>query len=164
MASATRLILVAFLATASGSAATAQSVSETAEEVGKSAGNIVSKPLKDTNIIKTEIPPQLMAVMNDPYSLNGLKTCAQFSAEIAKLTKVLGPDVDVVTAKKDETATEVMLGEVERTAAGFIPGSSIVRKISGAEKQEQKAKAAIYAGALRRAYLKGTARAKGCKV
>ncbi|WP_199553958.1 hypothetical protein [Sandaracinobacteroides hominis] len=155
-----RLFLVAVLV---GSSAHAQSVTETAEEVGKSAGNIVTKPLKDANIVKAEIPPKLAAIMNNPYSLDGLKTCAQFSGEIAQLTKVLGPDVDATQSKKDQSATEVMLGEVERQAAGLIPGSGIIRKVSGAEKQEAKAKAAIYAGSLRRAYLKGTARAKGCK-
>jgi hypothetical protein len=159
-----RIATIIFLAGLMPLPAAAQSVGETAEQVGKSAENIVTKPLKDANIVKAEIPPKLQAIMNDPYSLKGLSTCAQFSTEIAQLTKVLGPDVDAVKPKSGNSASEAVLSEIERTAGGFIPGSSIIRKVSGAEAQEKKAKAAVYAGSLRRAYLKGTARAKGCKV
>jgi hypothetical protein len=114
--------------------------------------------------MKSEIPPELLAVMDNPYSLKGLSTCAQYSAEIARMTKVLGPDVDAVKAKSGDSASEMVLSEVEKVAGGLVPGSSIIRKVSGADAQEKKAKAAVYAGSLRRAYLKGTARAKGCKV
>jgi hypothetical protein len=137
---------------------------QTAEQVGKSAENIATKPLKDANVIKSDIPPELLAIMNNPYSLQGLSTCAQFSAEIAKMTKVLGPDVDAQKPTDDDSASEMVLSQIERTAGNLVPGSGIIRKVSGAEAQEKKAKAAVYAGSLRRAYLKGTARAKGCKV
>jgi len=134
------------------------------EQVGKSAETIVQKPLKDMNVVKEEIPPELESIMARPYSLAGLSTCAQYSAEIAKLTKVLGPDVDSVQPKQGQSVSEMALGGIESAAAGMVPGSSIIRKVSGAEKQQQKAKAAAYAGSLRRAYLKGTAQAKGCKI
>ena len=137
---------------------------QTAEQVGKSAETIATKPLKDANIVKTEIPPELLAIMNNPYSLQGLSTCAQFSAEIAKLTKVLGPDVDAQKPTDGDSASEMVLSQIEKTAGNLVPGSGIIRKVSGAEAQENKAKAAVYAGSLRRAYLKGTARAKGCKI
>jgi hypothetical protein len=137
---------------------------QSAEQVGKSAETIATKPLKDANVIKTEIPPELLAIMNNPYSLQGLSTCAQFSAEIAKMTKVLGPDVDAQTPTKDDSASEMVLSQIEKTAGNLVPGTGLIRKVSGAEAQEKKAKAAVYAGSLRRAYLKGTARAKGCKV
>jgi hypothetical protein len=158
-----RVTLIALIA-ALAAPLHAQSAGEAVEQVGKSAENIVTKPLKDANIVRTEIPAELQAIMNDPYSLKGLSTCAQFSAEIAKLTKVLGPDVDAQKPTKDDSASELVLGQIERTAGGLVPGSGIIRRVSGAEAQEKKAKAAVYAGSLRRAYLKGTARAKGCKV
>lgn len=142
----------------------AQSAMETASQVGKSAENIATKPLKDANVIHDEIPPKLLAVMAQPYSLAGLKTCADFGREIGELTAVLGPDVDSVQAKKGSTTSEVVLAGIEDVAGSFIPGTRIIRKVSGAEAEEKKAKAAVYAGSLRRAYLKGTARAKGCKV
>jgi hypothetical protein len=156
--------LSALLALFAAAPLTAQSAEELLKDAGQSAEHIVIKPLKDANIVKAEIPPKLQAILHEPYSLKGLSTCAQFSAEIAQLTKVLGPDVDSVKPKSGDNASEMVLSEIEKTAGGLIPGGSIIRKVSGAEAQEKKAKAAVYAGSLRRAYLKGTARAKGCKV
>jgi hypothetical protein len=142
----------------------AQSAQDTVQQVGKTAESVVTKPLKDANIVKGEIPPELLAIMQEPYSLRGLSTCAQFSAEVAKMTRVLGPDVDSVQPTKGKSASETVLGEIENVAGMLVPGSSIIRRVSGAEAQEQKAKAAVYAGSLRRAYLKGHARAKGCRI
>lgn len=154
----TRILLLAALL---GSApALAQSV----EDVGKAAENIVTKPLKDVNIVKDEIPPLLAAASQAPYSLSGLKTCQQFAAEIGRLDAVLGPDVDKVQPKKGESVGDLALSGVESVAGGLIPGSGLIRKVTGAEAHANKVKAAVYAGGLRRAYLKGTARAKGCKV
>lgn len=138
--------------------------SQSAEDVGKSAERIVTKPLKDVNIIKEDIPETLQAASKAPYSLDGVRSCQQFAAEIAKLDKVLGPDVDKVKPKSGESVGEIALGGIESVASSLIPGSGLIRKVSGAEAREKEAKAAVYSGGLRRAYLKGTARAKGCKV
>jgi hypothetical protein len=144
--------------------AAAQKEDKPIDKVGDTAEKIVEKPLKDLNLIKDEIPPKLLEVMNAPYSTAGLKTCAEFKSEIDKLTAVLGPDVDAVKKKAGESAAETMLGAAQSVAGGLIPGSGLIRKLSGAEKAEEKAKAAVLAGSLRRAYLKGSARAKGCKI
>jgi hypothetical protein len=133
------------------------------DKIGNTVENIAEKPLRDLNLMKDEIPPKLLSVMERPYSLDGMRTCRQFNAEIGQLTAVLGPDVDAVKPKKGETAAETMLGAAESVAGGIIPGSGLIRKLSGAEKAAEKAKAAVLAGSLRRAYLKGTARAKGCR-
>jgi len=138
--------------------------STTGKEVGQSMESMATKPLKDLNLMKDEIPPELLALMNNPYSLDGIKTCKQHKAAIDRLTSVLGPDVDAVTAKQGETATETMLGAAESVVGGLIPGAGLMRKLSGAQAAEEKAKAAVLAGSLRRAYLKGSARAKGCKI
>ncbi len=143
--------------------ATAQEKSDI-DKVGDSAKNMATKPLKDLNMMKDEIPPELLAVMQRPYSLDGLKTCKQFKTEIGKLTAVLGPDVDEVKAKSGESATETMLGAAESVVGSLIPGAGLMRIISGAKQAEEKAKAAVLAGSLRRAYLKGAAGAKGCKI
>lgn len=136
------------------------------DKVGDTAENIATKPLKDLNLMKDEIPPEVLAVMKDPYSLKGLKGCSQYKAAIGRLTDVLGPDVDSpeANAKKGQNAGEFALGAAESVAGGLIPGMGLIRKISGAEAAQKKAQAAVLAGQLRRAYLKGTARAKGCKV
>jgi len=135
-----------------------------ADKVGDTAKNMATKPLKDLNLLRDEVPPELLEVMNNPYSLAGLKTCRQMSAEIARMTSVLGPDVDAVQAKSGETATEAVLGTAESVVGSLIPGAGIMRRLSGADAAQRKAQAAVFAGSLRRAYLKGRAGGRGCKI
>lgn len=135
------------------------------DKVGDTMENIGTKPLKDFNIIKPKVAPEIERIMAAPYALTGIKTCAQFRTAVNKLTAVLGPDVDSPqTQKSDKSPAEVALGLGESAAGGIIPFSGIIRRLSGAEARQKYAQAAIYAGSVRRAYLKGTARAKGCKV
>jgi hypothetical protein len=135
------------------------------DKVGNTAENIATKPLKDFNLMKEEIPPEVLAVMKAPYSLQGIKGCSQYKAKISRLTELLGPDVDSgLAAKKGQNAGEFALSAAESVAGSLIPGTGLIRKISGAEAAQKRAQAAVLAGQLRRAYLKGTARAKGCKV
>lgn len=135
------------------------------EQVGESAQRMAEKPLKDLNVSKEEIPPELLAIMNKPYDLRGMSTCAQFKTAIDNLTKILGPDVDSASVQgKKDTATEVALSGAESIVGGLIPGTGIIRKLSGAEAAEKKAKAAVLAGSLRRSYIKGVAKGKGCKI
>ncbi|MCG2841161.1 hypothetical protein L6Q21_09235 [Sandaracinobacter sp. RS1-74] len=137
---------------------------QSAEDVGKTAEKIVTKPLKDANLVKEDIPPVLQSAASAPYSLAGLKGCQQFAGEISRLTAVLGPDVDKAKPKSGQSAGDMLLGSLEKTASSLVPGSGIVRKVSGAEAHEKKVKAAVYAGWLRRAFLKGTAQAQGCRI
>ena len=135
------------------------------DRLGDTVENIGSKPFKDLNIIQPVISPDVERIMAAPYALTGLRTCAQFKSSIAKLTAVLGPDVDSVQAREQkQTPAEFALGLGESAAGNIIPFSGIIRRISGAEAKQKYAAAAIYAGSVRRAYLKGSARAKGCKV
>lgn len=130
--------------------------------------NIATKPLKDLNIVKKKVPPALEAMMDDPYSLRGLRTCRQYAAEVRKITGMVGPDVDSAEAraarKKKQTPAEFAFSATESIAGSLIPFSGVIRLVSGAQKREKFAQAALYAGTVRRAYIKGTARAKGCKV
>ena len=149
-----------------GAAQTPAKPKSDAEKVLDTGQNIVEKPLKDLNLMKDEIPPELQAIMNAPYDLKGMTTCKQYSAALAKLNEALGPDVDSAAARnaKGESATEFTLSSAQSLAGSLIPGMGIVRKISGAEAAQKKANAAVFAGSLRRAFIKGTAKAKGCKI
>ncbi|KAB7644806.1 hypothetical protein [Polymorphobacter fuscus] len=135
------------------------------DKVGDTMENIGTRPLKDLNIIKAKVAPEIEAIMQEPYSLKGIRSCAQFKTAINRMTAVLGPDVDSPqTQKDDKTPAEVALSLGESAAGGIIPFSGVIRRLTGAEARQKYAQAAIYAGSVRRAYLKGTARAKGCKV
>lgn len=138
---------------------------EAIDKIGNAAERMATKPLKDLNLMKDKIPPEIQAIMDRPYDISKLKTCADKKIAVKRLTEVLGPDVDSVQArKKGENPAEFALGAAESVVGGLIPGMGIIRKISGAEAAERRAKAAVLAGQLRRAYIKGAAQAKGCKV
>ena len=162
---------------ASGASAAAQAVSNPPvpvpasneqsglDKVGDTMENVVTKPLKDLNIIKAKVAPAMERIMAEPYALTGIKTCVQFRSAIADLTTVLGPDVDSPEfQKKAKSPAEQALSLGESAAGSLVPFSGVIRRLSGAEAKQNYAKAAIYAGSVRRAYLKGTARGKGCKV
>jgi hypothetical protein len=135
------------------------------DKVGDTMENVATKPLKDLNIIQAEVDPGIERIMAAPYSLQGIKTCAQYKAAVGRLTAVLGPDVDSPEfKKKDKTPAEQALSLGESAAGSLVPFSGVIRRLSGAEAKQNYAKAAVYAGSVRRAYLKGTARAKGCKI
>ena len=145
--------------------ATPQPPKSDLDKVGDTVENIGAKPLKDLNIIQDEVNPDIERIMNDPYSLKGIKTCADYKAAVARLTTALGPDVDSPEfKKKDKTPAEQALSLGESAASSLVPFSGVIRRLSGAEAKQNYAKAAVYAGSVRRAYLKGTARAKGCKI
>lgn len=135
------------------------------DKIGDTMENVATKPLKDLNIIQARVDPEIERIMEDPYSLKGIRTCAQYKAEVEKLTRVLGPDVDAPEFKrKAKTPAEQALSLGESAAGSLIPFSGIIRRLSGAQAKQDFAKAAIYAGSMRRSYLKGNARNKGCKV
>jgi hypothetical protein len=137
------------------------------DKVLNSAEKIAEKPFRDFNIIKDKVPPELELAMEDPYSTAGLRTCRQFTAEIRKMDAVLRPDVDSAEARaerKDRTPGEYALVGVEAVAGSLIPFAGLIRIVTGAEKRQAYVRAAVLAGSLRRAHLKGHAMAKGCRM
>ena len=140
-------------------------IGDAVDKVGNSMERIVERPLKDFNIMKAKAKPDLEAVMDGPYSLTDLRTCSQYRAEIAKMTRSLGPDVDAPQAgdkSRADSRAEFALGAGEAVANSFIPGGGLIRHISGADKRQKYAAAAVYAGSLRRAYIKGLMLGKKC--
>ena len=135
------------------------------DKIGDTVENIGAKPLKDLNLIQPKIDPAIERIMAAPYSLQGMKTCSQYRTAVKRLTEVLGPDVDAAENQhKAKSPAEQALSLGESAAGSLIPFSGVIRRLSGAEAKQNYAKAAIFAGSLRRAYIKGTARAKGCRV
>lgn len=123
------------------------------------AKDVALTPLSDLNLRKGEIPKILLDAQDDPYTLAGMARCPQIAAAVGELDAVLGDDIDVAQAKKQRTSA----GRVAQSVAGsFIPFRGVIREISGANSQERKVQAAIYAGTARRAFLKGIGQQRGC--
>lgn len=127
-------------------------------------------PLSDLNLVNAPIPEVLQAARKAPYAAPEDRSCPALLAQVRALDEVLGPDLDTPPtdanpglverggAEVGEAATKAL----RRTAEGVIPFRSWVRKLTGAERYSRRVAAAIAAGSVRRAFLKGLAVAQGC--
>lgn len=140
---------------------TTQATAQTAVSQEKvTAGDVVTKPLSDLNIKKDEVPEILVTARSRPYDLSGLNRCAALGSAIANLDAVLGDDIDI--ARDDGNAT-IDMGNLAKSVVGsLIPFGGVIREISGANAQQRKWNEAIYAGSVRRAFLKGIGHQRGC--
>ena len=124
---------------------------------------VLTSPARDANIIKPKIPPLLEQVMADPYSNQGTRRCRDIARQVAELDAVLGDDADVATDSNDpDTGIELAAAGARSALQSIIPGWGLVRIVTGADKEQRKATATVYAGAIRRSYLKGLGEAKRC--
>ncbi|MET0252163.1 MAG: hypothetical protein ABW203_08305 [Novosphingobium sp.] len=125
--------------------------------------DVVTSPLSDMNIKKRDIPPVLQAAVDRPYDLSGIKSCAGFTTAVADLDMVLGEDIDVAQDQSDEEKMGNTAGAVAKSVIGsFIPFRGVIRELSGANAQERAWQRAVYAGSVRRAFLKGMGQQRGC--
>lgn len=124
------------------------------------AGDVATTPLSDLNIKKQGIPPLLLDAQVRPYALTGLTSCPRLAGAVRDLDAILGEDIDVQAARGAKPSP----GSVAQSVLGsFIPFRGVIRELSGANSQEKKVQAAIYAGSARRAFLKGVGLSRGCR-
>jgi hypothetical protein len=121
----------------------------------------VAQPFKDLGIVKDKVPDSLKQADAAPYEIEGQNDCAAIEAEISEFDKLLGPDVDTPEEHAAAKRSKGLVGPAIGKAIG-LPFRSVVRALSGAEKNDQKKREAIEAGMARRAYLKGMAHGQGC--
>lgn len=135
-------------------------------DAGDALGRAATRPLRDLNIVKPKVAPDLAAIMADPYDLSGLRNCRRFNAEVNRMTTLVGPDVDdpALAGKKGRTPAESLFDGAESITGNLIPGQGLLRAITGANKSARQAAAARLAGQLRRSYLKGVMKARGCRL
>jgi hypothetical protein len=128
----------------------------------------VTAPLRDVNVLRTKIPPQLLEALAEPYARPRDKGCATIIAQVRALDEALGPDLDIDNPSKPrqtrlkDQAESGAYGLMAGAAEGVIPFRGWVRKLTGAERHDRLVGDAIGAGRVRRAYLKGLGEARGC--
>lgn len=111
-----------------------------------------------------EVPPKLLAIQGDPYSLAGLGKCAAMIREVGELNEVLGPDVNEQVDKSRDKKREETAGRVAGTVAGsVIPFGGLIGEVTGANAERRRYAFAVYAGTVRRGFLKGVGLQRGCK-
>ena len=122
----------------------------------------VTQPLRDTRLKNDKIPEVLQLAASDPYSTKYVRKCDQIKNELARLDEALGPDVD---DPQKVTSTGALLAGLAAQAAvsSVIPGLGLVRVLTGAEQHQLRINAAVYAGSIRRGFLKGLGVARSCR-
>lgn len=159
-----RIILTMTLLLASIAAHAAPTPGEKGKPTGEMMGDAITQPLSDANLKRKEVPPALLAIRDNPYALDGIRTCRQIIAEVEKLDRVLGPDLDQIETdpdarKRREGAANVAGGLI----SSLIPFRFLIREISGANRSDQEFRASIYAGVVRRGFLKGVGQQRRCR-
>jgi len=127
-------------------------------------------PLSDLNLVHASIPAVLVDAQNRPYVAPADQSCPALAAEVRALDEVLGPDLDAPASasnpgliERGSTAVgDAAVGAVRGAAQAVVPFRGWVRKLTGAERYSKEVAAAIAAGTVRRAFLKGVAVTRGC--
>lgn len=123
------------------------------------AGDTVTEPFDGK-----EVPQKLMDIQDDPYSLTGLRGCSAIITEVRELNDVLGPDVNEKVNKSRAKKREETAGRVAGSAVrSIIPFSGLLGEVTGANAERRRYNIAVYAGTVRRGFLKGVGLQRGCK-
>jgi hypothetical protein len=133
-------------------------------ETGKKAGEIATQPVRDVGVQKIDIPLPIQQAAAAPYSLKGLKGCAQLNRALFELNDVLGPDYDGAVAVHENKVGKLAEAGGKTIVNTIIPFRGLVREISGAAPAERRLNAAIRAGFARRGFLRGVATARKCRL
>ena len=143
---------------------------ETHAKGGTQLADAATTPLSDLNLVRTEIPAVLVAAQKGPYAAPRQASCEALGAKVMALDDALGPDLDAAPVTSDAGLAErgvgvvgdAAVGALRSAAEGVIPFRGWVRKLMGAERYSRAVAAAIAAGTVRRAFLKGLGQAQGC--
>ena len=130
----------------------------------------VEAPLADLNLVQEKIPGVLEAAVKAPYALPSQRDCPALSNEVRALDGALGADLDTPPTPADPGLIErgsSMVGDaandaLQGAAQSVVPFRGWVRKLDGAERHSKEVAAAIAAGSVRRAFLKGVGQTLGC--
>lgn len=130
----------------------------------------LSTPLADLNLVRKSIPPVLQAAQQAPYATPANTSCAGIVAAVTALDAVLGADLDTPASagkpslieRGSDLASQAVVSAVQDSASGILPFRGWIRRLSGANKHARAVIAAISAGVVRRAYLKGLGQAQHC--
>ena len=142
----------------------AQPVAPGSDSTKSRVENVLTAPARDANIMKPKVPPLLEENMKQPYSMADTGSCKAIAAQVRALEAALGPDVDAPNSSGNpDEASELAAAGAGAAISSIIPGLGLIRIISGAAKEQRHATAAVYAGAVRRGFLKGLGVARGCK-
>jgi len=163
------LIAVALLAGCSTSSSTngADLQTKTNAQITQAA----TVPFNDLNLVRADIPPVLVAAQKAPYAVPADRSCPALGSDVRSLDAALGADLDTPATENNPSlidrgsnaVSDAAGNALKGAAESVIPFRGWVRKLSGAERYSKDVAAAIAAGTIRRAFLKGLGHAAGCQ-
>ena len=141
-----------------------------AVQAGTVITSAITSPLNDLNLAQTEIPAVLLDAQKQPYATPVDSSCVGLSTQVQALDAALGADLDVpaspsnpgMVERGSSFAGDAAGSALKGAAEGLVPFRGWVRRLSGAEQHSKDVAAAITAGAVRRAYLKGLGQVQHC--
>lgn len=128
------------------------------------AEGVLRQPLKDLGIMKEQAPEILLAARANPYGLTDLRNCRDFSRAIGQLDDILGYDVDAVGPDGEPLPGRLAEAGARAVVSSLIPFRGLVREATGAAATDRELRSVLVAGTARRSFLKGYAKARGCKI
>lgn len=128
-------------------------------------------PLQDLHLVHADIPAPLVEAQRQPYAIPADTSCTALLAQVRDLDAALGPDLDApdtdehpsLIERGTKEAKKAAVGAIRGTTESVLPFRNWVRKLSGAERYSKKVAAAIAAGTIRRAFLKGLIASRTCE-
>ena len=125
--------------------------------------DIALQPLTELNLRHAKIAPILATARKKPYGLDAIDSCDAIASEVAALDAALGADIDTAEGKAVATRFANGAGRIARSMImSFVPFHAVIREVSGASARQHDFDRALYAGSVRRAYLKGIGEERGC--
>ena len=123
----------------------------------------VQRPFHDLGMLQ-EVPPEVLTrAAEDPYALPAGFDCETNLSEIAVLDQVLGPDLRLPgeAGENDQLDAPGLAADV---IGGVIslPYSNILRELTGTAQRDRILRGAIFAGMVRRSFLRGVVLANDC--
>ncbi len=144
----------------------------TPEQQGRDgmAKGVLEQPFRDFGLVRSKIPEVLIEAMADPYARPSPATCDGITTQMARLNIALGPDLDEpvstehpgVLTRGERAGKTAALDAMRSEEQSYIPFDGFIRVLSGADRHDHLVMAAIQAGAIRRAYLKGQGEMRSC--
>lgn len=130
----------------------------------------LTAPLADLNLVRKAIPPALEAARKAPYGPPSSDDCTGLRQEVEALDRALGADLDTppsvdkpsLLERGSDLASDAVISAVRDSTTGILPFRGWLRRLTGAKAHANAVIAAVTAGAVRRAYLKGLGQAQGC--
>ncbi|MGD9980385.1 MAG: hypothetical protein AB7H66_06500 [Hyphomonadaceae bacterium] len=136
-----------------------------AQRAGSSVSGALTQPLRDLSILRPEPEQVLQRAAAAPYAIaatlpNGALDCKVVNGEIAWLDAALGDDLDAARGPEATLMAQARSGAGDALidAVGDLvdlPYRGLIRRITGAERREREMQAAVQAGMVRRAFLRG---------